>query len=199
MSVTADPYGRELPGVVRTPPPPGEESAGPALSPFVVETFAAIRAELELARLARRENERRTFELFKAGNADANGDLLLELFSVPAGSTGHLTRLCVDTPGSTPAAPITNANLWLAVIALSSAGMTTPPVANRVPLGSMLHCSPNTPAVDAQIPCVLVDSEDAEGSPTLVGPATFYLQVDASTASLAIAARFVVICETPAQ
>lgn len=163
-------------------PYPGRESRGPSPVDFVAMTRDAIRAELALLAQARLEARERTFELTKQGQLDSNGDGLVELFQVPGGSTGYLTR-CTVQDGTTPAAPTTSANLWLAILGLSAAGSTTPPVASAYPVGSLLHCSPNTPAVDAQIPCVLVDSENLEGAPTLVGPATFYLQVDAGLAS----------------
>jgi hypothetical protein len=194
-TVAPEPYA-EVDVVAGGGPYPGRESRGPVPLDFVVATRDALRAELSLYRQAQAESRERMFELTKQGQADANGDLLLELFQVPGGSTGHLTR-CVVQDGTTPAAPTTSANLWLAILALSSAGITTPPVANAYPVGSLLHCSPTSPAADAQIPCNLVDAENPESAPTLVGPATFYLQVDAGLASSRIAVRFCVLTRTP--
>lgn len=197
MSTTApEPYDA-VRGLVRTPPAPGAESAGPPLSELVIATRQAVQAELALYRQAQLEARRRTYELVAQGQSDANGDVFLALFSVPGGATGHLTRCCVDMAGVTPAAPVTSANLWLAIVAGSGPGATAPPVANAVQVGSMLHCSPSSPAADAQIPCVLVNAENLESAPTLVGPATFYLQIDATTAARQVAARYVVVVEQP--
>lgn len=178
-------------------PAPGREAVGPTPVDFVLATREAVRAELELARIARMESRERLYELTKQGQSDSNGDLFLELFSVPGGATGHLMRCAVDMAGVTPAAPVTSANLWLAIVAQSSAGMTAPPTASAVQVGSLLHFSPVSVAADAQIPCLLVDAEHPESAPTLVGPATFYLQVDATTAARQLAARFSVLVRQP--
>lgn len=195
MSTAApEPYD-ELAARVAAGRPPGEEVAGPAITPFVVATREAIRAELALYRHAQWEAREQLHRGVAVDQSDSNGDALLELFSVPAGATGYLMRAIVDLAGVTPAAPMTAATLWLAIIALSGPGQTTPPAA--IPVGSLMALSPNTPAVDAQIPTELVRSEHKESAPALVGPATFYLIVDATTADRQVACRWQVLVERP--
>lgn len=192
MSVTTQEGSAAVPGVVAQPPAPGRESAGPAMTPFEVNAFEAVRALHELLAYAKRDQGERAQTFIATDQTDANGDALLELFSVPAGSQGRLTWCCVDEASVTPAAPDTSGNLYLAIYAAASQGITDPAQVRAV--GALLDAMPSSPAADAQIPFAFLYGSP-KAAPLLRGPATFYLAIDAAQASRQVAARGVVYVE----
>ncbi len=194
-TVYPDYLDREFRAPVATPPPPGEEVAGPAITPLLVEVRHAIRAELALLAQAKLETQTRQQSGLAQGQTDASGNAALQLFQVPGGATGRLVWATLDEAGVTPAAPDTSATLWHAIYAASSAGIFDP--TQIIAVGSLLDYRLNAPTRgDALIPDVYSYS-DVKAAPTLVGPATFYLVVQAATATRRIACRYTVYIEQP--
>ncbi len=185
-----DPTGVVAPGHVRQPPAPGSEVAGPALTELVYELRQYTRGMMELLSRAKTEARIRYITGRAVGQSDANGDAVIMLEQVPQGATGHLVWCAIDLAGVTPAAPMTAATLWHAIYAASSASR------NPVAVGALLDCSPNDPAVDAQLPHVY-SYGDPYTSPTLVGPEAFYVVVDATTAARQIGVRYGLLIEQP--
>lgn len=62
-----------------------------------------------------------------SGESDATtGNLVLPLFTVPAGMYGQVTQVVADVPGSAsinPSAPLANAAIWAFIASLSPLGM----------------------------------------------------------------------------
>lgn len=185
----------DIPGRALRHPAPGAESVGPALVDFVQElrrTTAGLEALYSQARL---EAMYRTQRGVAQGQTDSNGDLVLPLFTVPGGCTGYLMYAAIDEAGVTPAAPDTNANLWHAIYAAAA------PLATRqadvVAVGQLLDFQLTAAtAGDAKIPDVYRYS-DKVGAPSIHGPLTFYLVVDAATAARQVAVRYAVLVEQP--
>jgi hypothetical protein len=156
--------------------------AGPPLTDLVVELRRTADAMMQLYRQAQFTARERVHRVKASAQLDANGDAAIELFQVPQGSTGYLMILAIEQGTATPGTPITSATLWHAIFGHTDGGQKS---AAQAAAGTLLDCSPITPAADAQIPYVYTYG-DRYGSPTLVGPGTFYLVIDASTASEAV-------------
>lgn len=183
----------ELPAAVRRAPAPGEEAAGPPLTHLVVDLRRAVDALEALYRRARQEAQVRYVTGRAGGQTDANGDAAIFLFEVPQGATGYLVHCALDEDGVTPANPDTSLNLWHAIYAGSGKDQTR---AQVVAVGSLLDCTPQSPGIDTQIPFVYLYGEHY-AAPTLVGPQSFYLVIDAATASKQIGVRFGLLIEQP--
>lgn len=183
-----------VPANVSSGRPPGEEIAGPSTSPLVVETLQALRAEIALLAQARIESRDRYNPLSTVGQTDGNGDAVIELYTVPGGSTGHLVWVAVDEDGVTPGAPDTSDDLWHAIYAGQPGA---PPTAASIrSVGSLLDMQPASPITNAQIPSVYVYGSE-HSAPSLVGPGTFYLVIDGATASIQIGVRFGIVLHAP--
>lgn len=182
----------EMPGRVRTPPAPGEESAGPPLTEMVALLGRTVAGLDALYRQARQEAVKREYHGVASGQTDANGDLAVRLYEVPQGATGKLLYATFDLAGVTPASPMTAATLWHGIYA-APAGAST--LAQVVAVGAMLDCQPDTVAADTQLPFPY--HWDYLAGPGLVGPGAFYAVVDATTAARQLAVRFGVCIEQP--
>lgn len=182
---------------VKQPPPPGEESAGYPLTPLVTELKAQRQILDKLHARALSEMQCRTAIIRASNNTDAGtGDAVLELYEVPPGYIGYLVHLQVDEAGVTPAAPDTNANLWLGIYGGEQSGQTTQ--AQVVAIGALLDALPDRPTAaggfDGQIPATFRYG-DYRCAPTLKGGSVFYLVIDAATASRQVYARGTVYLE----
>ncbi len=185
---------RDIGGALGHAPQPGAESVGPALTQLVQATAQAQQTLNALVRSAQHEERKRMQQFSKAGNTGETGDLLLELFTVPAMCTGYLGWVSIDEAGVTPANPDTSNDLYLALYAASGAGMTE--AAQVVAAGSLLDAIPSAPNVNAQVPFTFVYGH-WRTAPMLIGPSTFYLVVDAATAARQVSARGAVYIEQP--
>lgn len=174
-------------------PRPGAEAAGPALEEMVVELGRSRQALEALARAAALEARERYVTGRAGGQTDGSGQLALKLFEVPQGATGHLLLCAVDFAGVTLASPLTNANLWHAIYAGQPGSQT---FTQLVQVGNMLDGQPLSPAVDAQLPYIYAYG-DRWGSPTLVGPGSFFLAIDGATAARQVGVRYGVLLEQP--
>ena len=183
-----------VPAGVGRPGAPGSESAGPPLTDLVWEMRRAVEALEGLYRGARLEAQVRYQAFGVQLQLDANGDGAAKLFEVPGGATGYLMHCALDEAGVTPAAPDTSATLWHAIYASAAGG--TPTAAQLAVVGNLLDCTPMSPTVDAQIPFVYLYGAK-EAALVLVGPGSFYLVVDAATASRQCFARGGVLVEQP--
>ena len=181
-------------GQVRQPPAPGEEAAGPALTNLVRELRESVIGLESLYRQALRTARERYYTGVALDQTDSNGDAVIHLFSVPQGATGHLLLAAVDEAGVTPAAPDTSANLWHAIYAASGPGMER--AADVAVVGSLMDCLPTSTTVDAVIPFAYLYG-DRYSAPTLVGPQSFYLVIDAATAARQVAVRYGVLVVQP--
>lgn len=180
-------------GKVRQPPAPGALSAGPALTEMVEQLSRTRQALEQLTREARAEARTRYVSGVATIDLDANGDGAVLLLEVPQGATGHLCWATFDIAGATPAAPVTNADLWMGIFA-GQGGTLTGAQAARV--GSLLACEPNDVAAAAQLP-FRFSYGDRWTAPTLVGPLGFVAVVDGATAELQVAVRYGVLLEQP--
>lgn len=183
----------EVAGRVARPPAPGSESAGPALADMVGELARTRQALEQLTREARRESRQRYVSGIATIDLDSNGDGAVLLLEVPQGATGHLCWATFDIRGATPAAPVTGADLWLAIYAGSGGTLTAAQVAVT---GALLDCEPNSVAAAAQLP-FRFDYGERWTAPTVVGPTGFVAVVDGATADLQVAVRYGVLLEQP--
>lgn len=178
------------------PPEPGEESAGPSLSELNELTLHSRLLAKVLADLAERQAAFRSFPFLAPGQTDGSGNATVPLFSVPAGAYGRLVWLALDEQGVTPNSPDAGANLWHGIYA-----GTSPTASSFVPstavlaVGNLLDFRTNgATAGKSRIPDVYA-YQDRFAAPTLLGPATFYLVVQAANANKQIFARGVVYVE----
>jgi hypothetical protein len=193
--VELDPGYLGIPGRTIPAPPPGEEVAGPALAPFLLELRGALRAELELLASARLGSRARTYSGVASGQTDGSGNAVLPLFEVPNGGIGRLVWATIDEAAVTPATPDTSGSLFHGVWAASASGITT--VAAVVAVGSLLDYRLNAPTRgDALIPDVYSYGSEV-AAPTLVGPATFYFVVEAANTAKQVACRWTVVVDQP--
>lgn len=180
MTMTEDP-NVAVPGSIRPLPPPGQEAVGPLLTDLVTEMQRATRESLILFRNAIADKQDRIEEFTKQFQVDANGDGCVALFTVPAGAIGRIVICNVDEAGVTPANPDTNANLWHGIFVVSGGQNIQNPAQVAVG-GSMRDAMPSAPTTDAMIPFTYVYGDRTAG-PVARGGDTFYLVVDAATAS----------------
>lgn len=183
----------ESPGVVRRPAEPASEVAGPPLTELVYQLRRAADGLHSLYARAKQESQVRYYTGRAQGQTDGNGDVAIWLQEVPQGATGYLTICAIDMAGVTPAAPVTSANLWHAIYAGGGINLTA---AQITVVGAMLDCSPDSPVADGQLPFVYRYG-DWRCSPTLVGPQSFYVVIDAATAARQIGVRFGMLIEQP--
>ena len=184
----------DVPAAVRRPRAPAEEVAGPALTDLVAEFRRANDGMAQLLQRAKMEAIERCYHGRTQFGTDSNGDGCASLFAVPQGATGYLMMLAIDQDGVTPAAPNTAPTLWHAIYDGSQPDITDP--TKIIKVGSLLDCSPLSPAADAQLPYVYTYG-DRYGAPTLVGPGVFYFVVDGATASKQHALRYNVVIAQP--
>jgi hypothetical protein len=158
------------------PPPPGEESAGPALS-ILIEQTQLTRVALEhLVQEARWKAMARFSSITVPFATDASGNATVSLFDVPQDHQASLVLLSVDEAAVTPQAPDTRATLSITLYA----GLPG--------IGALLDCIPQTPGVPAQIPCSFNYGAELT-APRLYGPTPFVLRVSNANASKQCAAR----------
>lgn len=178
---------------VRRPPEPGAEVAGPPLTDLVAELRSVAQGMERLYREAIREAQVRTVTQRAPFQTDSNGDGAVDLFQVPQGATGYLTRLVANLGDTTPAAPVTAATLWHAILG-GQAGTET--FAQAFRNGTLLAFQPDSPAADAQLPAQY-EFGDFRTAPCLVGPQTFIFVVDGATANSQIVCQFTVLIVQP--
>ncbi len=168
---------RTVAPTIGRPGNPGEESVGPSLFALVQRTSRAIEVQAELLRHAIPLLDQRTIVERSSGNTDANGNLDLQLYTVPQGYELTMTRLNLEAGTFTPAVPFANAAAWLAIIQGVQFG-----------LGSILDFGPGS--VGGTIfPSIFVDS-DSEAIKVRGGQIlTLHVVGTAALANTAVVAR----------
>lgn len=115
-------------------PTPGMEVVGPTMFNLVQETRRAIDIQSRLLQAAIPLLDNRRITDYATGQTDANGNLDLPMYRVPAGMQFVMTRLNVEDGTHTPGAGFTAAGCWIAVIR-----------GDKFSPGSMVDFLPNPP------------------------------------------------------
>lgn len=162
-----------LPGV-RQPPPPGEESAGPALTQLVTELAVAVEAMRQLSFRAERDLQDRVLENVRAAfQTDGSGHGQVKVYDVPQGFIAHLVRFVIDSPARNPSTAALAAG---AFAYLTNAARPANVAAGGTPTGT-LEIFPNVAGPGATvltIPSTYTYAGLPPSPPTLRGGQAFY-------------------------
>ncbi len=159
-----------------------------------LDAAAKLHAEAAVRAIDRSPHRERTVSSSSSGVTDAStGNLLIQLYVVPAGMEGHLSSLLVDTPRSatiTPSAPFSDAGAFMfaAILGPSSTDNDGGALAARPGMVAFAPASAAGPFLPGQ--WTFTDSD----APVGFGGDAFYLSLVggsvAALLALTIRARF---------